>query len=200
MDDESEEHGLNTEWRVQLRWKWYFRGRCGRWGRKWQQLEQYYFSTSKSNASILNSNRLRLTLTRLISNSNRLRQDSTKLGLNWIRRQLKLFFHASSCKNKTTEINDLIVEKNADIIFISEIWLKDSDGITMNALVPNGFSIAYRNRKFRTNGGVAIIYRSSLMVLSTNNDFSFFESCHVKFQTPDSKVCFFLCIYMLKPW
>ena len=106
--------------------------------------------------------------------------------------------NARSCKNKTTEINDLIVEKNADVVFISETWLKDNDNITVTALLPNNFDIVYSNRKSRTGGGVAIIYRNCLKVLPTSyvsNDFTSFESCHLKVETPDSKICFFSCIY-----
>ena len=109
-----------------------------------------------------------------------------------------LYLNARSCKNKTIEINDLIVESNADVIFISETWLKDKDNITVTALLPNNFDIVYRNRKFREGGGVAIIYRNCLKVLPSayiSNDFSSFESCYLKVQTPDSKVCFFSCIY-----
>ena len=109
-----------------------------------------------------------------------------------------LYINARSCKNKSTEINDLIIEKNADIVFITETWLKDTDIITLNALVPSGFSIIFKNRKLRVGGGVAIIYKSSLKVLPTTyvpKDYSSFEACHVKIQTPDSKVCFFSCVY-----
>ena len=109
-----------------------------------------------------------------------------------------IYLNSRSCRNKTTEINDLIIEKNADLVFISETWLKDNDCTITKNLVPPSYSIVSRNRKSRTGGGVAIIYRTSFTVLSTSyvrNDFSSFESCHIKIKTLDSKTCFFTCIY-----
>ena len=35
-----------------------------------------------------------------------------------------LYLNAQSCNNKYTEVNDLIVEKNADLVFITETWVK----------------------------------------------------------------------------
>ena len=34
-----------------------------------------------------------------------------------------IYLNARSCRNKTLEINDLISEKNADLLFISGTWL-----------------------------------------------------------------------------
>ena len=109
-----------------------------------------------------------------------------------------LYLNARSCNNKTTEINDLIVEKNVDIIFISETWLKNNDSITISNLTPNGFSIINKNRQSRSGGGVAIIYRSSLEIISTKfvtDDFLSFECVSLKVKTSDSKSCFLSCIY-----
>ena len=108
-----------------------------------------------------------------------------------------LYLNARSCNNKASEINELIIEKNADIIFISETWLKNNDTITISNLVPRGFSIINKNRQSRSGGGVAIIYRSSLEILSTkfDSDFSSFECFCLKVRTSDSKSCFLSCIY-----
>ena len=75
--------------------------------------------------------------------------------------------------------------------------MKDNDNITVANLVPNGFNIVYRNRKNRSGGGVAIIYRSSIEILSSKfeTDFSTFESICLKIRTPDHKSCFLSCIY-----
>ena len=109
-----------------------------------------------------------------------------------------IYLNARSCNNKTTEINDLIIEKNADITFISETWLKDNDNITVTNLVPKGFSIINKNRKSRSGGDVAIIYKSSLEILSNKivtDEFSSFECISIKVKTADSKSCFLSCIY-----
>ena len=106
--------------------------------------------------------------------------------------------NARSVRNKTTEINDFIIEQNADILLISETWLKDNDVSVTKSLLPPGYSIVSRNRKIRSGGGVAIVYRNCFKVLTTsyvNNEFSSFECCHLKVQTSDSKTCLFSCIY-----
>ena len=59
-----------------------------------------------------------------------------------------VYLNARSCNNKTIEINDLIVEKNADLVFISETWLRPyDDNITLANLLPNGFQVININRQ-----------------------------------------------------
>ena len=108
-----------------------------------------------------------------------------------------LYLNARSCNNKVTEINDLIIEKNADLVFITETWFKDKDNTTISNLLPYGFEIIYKNRQSRSGGGVAIIYRSTLDIVKCDilNDFSTFESCYLKIKSHCLKNCFFACIY-----
>ena len=92
----------------------------------------------------------------------------------------------------------LLLKKNADLVFISETWLRTyDDNITLANLLPNGFQVININRQSRTGGGVAIIYRSSIEILETVPlpEFSTFESCHLKIKTADSKSCYLSCIY-----
>ena len=100
-----------------------------------------------------------------------------------------LYLNTRSCKNKVTEINDLIIEKDADLVFITETWLKDSDNITKHILAPPGYNMINKNRQGRSGGGVAIIYRSSFeIVLNDVNTsvFNSFEHCCFKILTNDS--------------
>ena len=64
-----------------------------------------------------------------------------KTRRGWRHRPLppRPFPHTASCWNKTTEINDLIIEKNADLVFISETLLKDND-----------FLQSYQHHMFKT--------------------------------------------------
>ncbi len=91
----------------------------------------------------------------------------------------------------------MIVEKNADLVFITETWVKNDDKVTISNLVPNGFDIVFINRKLRTGGGVAIIYRSTINIISIDfpTDFLTFEMCCLKIKTSTSKSCFHSCVY-----
>ena len=108
-----------------------------------------------------------------------------------------LYLNARSCNNKVTEINDLIIEKNADLVFITETWFKDKDNTTISNLLPYGFEIIYKNRQSRSGGGVAIIYRSTLDIIKCDitNDFCTFESFYLKIKSQCLKHCFF-CMYL----
>ena len=96
-----------------------------------------------------------------------------------------IYLNARSCRNKTLEINNLILEKNADLLFISETWLSKDDSVFTNEMLPNGYDILSQPRLSRSGGGVAIIYRASL--IHPNSDFKLFnlrslllKNCHPK--------------------
>ena len=98
-----------------------------------------------------------------------------------------LYFNAQSCGNKTIEINDLIVETNADLVFITETWITSNDTVKLNEMVPNGYDILLQHRVSRSGGGVAIIYRLSLDVsILPSPAFSTFEICCLKLKMPNS--------------
>lgn len=73
------------------------------------------------------------------------------------------YTNAQSVKNKTDDIVDLIQEKNIDMLFITETWLKATgDEPIMKDLTPPNFKIKSFPRQHRTGGGIAVIYRASL--------------------------------------
>ena len=80
-----------------------------------------------------------------------------------------IYLNARSCRNKTLDINYLILEKNADLLFISETWLSKDDSVFTNEMLPNGYKILSQPRLSRSGGGVAIIYRASLKVITISN-------------------------------
>ena len=110
-----------------------------------------------------------------------------------------LYCNARSCSNKTLEINDIIVEKNADLMFISESWIKATDEVKIKELVPDGYKIHILARTLRSGGGVAIIYRKSLQIsLLTLQSHSTFETCSLKIKTPNGSIhC--SCVYRPSP-
>ena len=106
--------------------------------------------------------------------------DSTSKHLNI------LYMNARSCRNKSNEINDLILDTKSDIVFITETWFKSSgDEVKISETVPPGYKYILDCREDRSGGGTAIIYREHFKVLPTEIDklcFKSFQQCSLKFQ------------------
>ena len=81
---------------------------------------------------------------------------------NFIERSTKcniMYFNAHSVCNKTTRISDLIVESNADIVFITETWLTGKgDEVIKADLRPPGYKLHSNPRCTGRGGGVCVIY------------------------------------------
>ena len=76
------------------------------------------------------------------------------------------YFNARSVCNKSNELNDFIVDNRLDICAITETWLTgdgERDQIVCGTLTPNGYKLDTLSRKTGKGGGVAILYKSSLM-------------------------------------
>ncbi|GFS01224.1 reverse transcriptase-like protein [Elysia marginata] len=68
-----------------------------------------------------------------------------------------------SCRNKTYEIQDIILEEELDILCLTETWLSEAGDENIIAdLTPPGFSTRSFTRTVRRGGGVAFVYRSNL--------------------------------------
>ena len=100
-----------------------------------------------------------------------------------------IYLNARSCRNKTLEINDLILKKNADLLFISETWLSKDESVFTNEMLPNSYDILSQPRLSRSGGAVAIIYRASLKVITISiSSCSTFEACCLKIVTPSNSL------------
>ncbi len=89
--------------------------------------------------------------------------------------------NAQSVKNKALSVADFILERNIDVLGITETWLgSDIDGTVLQHLVPTGYDIHHVPRPgSRRGGGVAVLYKSGLIVSvigsSANSQFTHFE-------------------------
>ena len=74
-------------------------------------------------------------------------------------------FNARSVRNKTTCIQDLVIEKHYDILGLTETWLneKDESDIT-SSLTPNGYKFYHKPRCGKHGGGVGVLIRSNIKV------------------------------------
>ena len=64
--------------------------------------------------------------------------------------------------NKTITIYDYILDKNVDVMIITESWLGDDDPVIIGECTPLGYSFLNFNRSGDKHGGIAIISKSSL--------------------------------------
>jgi len=69
-----------------------------------------------------------------------------------------------SCRNKTQDVINIIDDHDIHILVITETWLSHPcDDPIMKAMTPVGFEIKSFPRVGRTGGGIAILYKSSLV-------------------------------------
>ena len=80
-----------------------------------------------------------------------------------------LLLNARSIRNKTTEIRELVYERNLDIVFIVETWLNGdvSDGPSIVDLVPPGYKFINLPRTDAVGGGIGVIHKANATVKTT---------------------------------
>uniref|UniRef100_A0A670JC50 Reverse transcriptase domain-containing protein n=1 Tax=Podarcis muralis TaxID=64176 RepID=A0A670JC50_PODMU len=74
-----------------------------------------------------------------------------------------LLCNARSMIHKSTAIHDLIMDGGLDLACVTETWLDEADGPVLAAACPPGFSYAQQPRSCGWGGGVAVIFRKSLV-------------------------------------
>jgi len=98
--------------------------------------------------------------------------------------------------DKPALIQDFIIDKQADMLVVTESWLTpDSPPSALNLLTPPNYSILHTPRSSGRGGGIAAIFRSSYScsIIKTAL-FSTFEHMLLKF-TFSSKSYLFLTVY-----
>ena len=80
--------------------------------------------------------------------------------------------NAQSIKNKDQLIADYLLNEHIDVAIVTETWLKDADDIWLQGceLNKNGYKISCSNRRNRQGGGVALIYKDSLIIKMLKKD------------------------------
>lgn len=63
-----------------------------------------------------------------------------------------------SVRNKTTDLLELIAEKNIDLLGINETWLGLSDIRTVNELTSTGYHFIHNHRVGKSSGGDGLLY------------------------------------------
>ena len=108
--------------------------------------------------------------------------------------------NARSVRNKAMHIFDHIVETKTDIMIITESWLNDQgDEVTLNNLIPEGYTYELANRQNKRGGGILVIHRTSLLIKPSKTIvYKSFECLEIIFNTANSHYRF-ICIYRPPP-
>ena len=72
--------------------------------------------------------------------------------------------NCESCNNKTADLVDYIIEKDLEICCLTETWLREDDSLTPFHLCPVGYNICSFPHQCRIGGGVAVVYKDTLLL------------------------------------
>ena len=76
--------------------------------------------------------------------------------------------NAQSIRPKVCDLNDVITERQLDLLIITETWIKSTDGdygMLINQLCPLGFNYLNKPRAGKkSGGGFGLVYRKSLNI------------------------------------
>ena len=75
--------------------------------------------------------------------------------------------NSRSVRNTAELIRDYIVDRDLDIVCITETWLSTSDTAVINALTPEGYNFRHLPRTDLRGGGVGMLYKSSFLLCSS---------------------------------
>ena len=75
--------------------------------------------------------------------------------------------NSRSVRNKAELIRDYIVDRDLDIVCITEKWLSTSDTAVINALTPEGYNFRNLPRTDRRGGVVGVLYKPSFHLCSS---------------------------------
>ena len=90
--------------------------------------------------------------------------------------------NARSIGNKSDEISEVILDKDLDILVITETWMKkgDTDSFAARNMTPNGYQLLHTPRLKKPGGGVAVIMKKTLHAeVQDIENYSTFETMEV---------------------
>ena len=75
---------------------------------------------------------------------------------------LMVYLNAQSCRNKASELNDLVTDHDIDIFLLTETWLKEQGDEAQKAeMTPAGYILKSFPRKNRRGGGLAFLMKKN---------------------------------------
>ncbi len=66
-----------------------------------------------------------------------------------------------SLYGKGTLLSDIMIERNLDLLFLTETWQMPDDFIELNLLTPPGYSYLTKPRLTGRGGGLAVVFKNN---------------------------------------
>ena len=110
---------------------------------------------------------------------------------------LMVYLNAQSCRNKASELNDLVIDHDIDTLLLTETWLKEQGDEAQKAeMTPAGYVLKSFHRKNRRGGGLAFLMKKSLekhvvMKSLAVSTFEAFEACVVYNNVSVTLICLY---------
>ncbi len=67
-------------------------------------------------------------------------------------------FNARSVNNKALLLSDIITDRKLDLLFLTESWHKQNDGLLFNQITPEGYGLFDLPRLTGRGGGIIVVY------------------------------------------
>ena len=109
--------------------------------------------------------------------------------------QLKCgLINCQSIRNKTIDINTLIVENCFDLLFVTETWLQERNPALVAEMTPSTHSFISNPRINRTGGGVGVFVRKNIKTIKVvkSPNFTTFEYITITLNTANRNISFVL--------
>ena len=106
--------------------------------------------------------------------------------------------NSRSVKNKSSVLKDFVVDKDIDVLALTETWLRPGnfDCVEIGDLSPTGYDLILVSRESR-GGGVGLLFKESLYIICKNSEwntsFQSFEFLDARFKS--SKMIRIIIIY-----
>ena len=91
-------------------------------------------------------------------------------------------FNVRSVCNKSATLKEYVIDKEIDLLAITETWLTENEKIAINDLCPEGYSFLKEPRKHAKGGGIGLFYRNLLDIkrIIVHQTIKTFEYMHVE--------------------
>ena len=108
-----------------------------------------------------------------------------------------LCFNSQPCRQKATDIHELIIDNDADVLLLTETWLyPQDDEAYIAAMTPAGYDFHSFPRSGSRGGGIAFITRTNLSKFVTFRplDYTSFESVEMSLGISHASCLFCLLV------
>lgn len=72
-----------------------------------------------------------------------------------------ILLNAQSVCNKATTVHEHVLDQKADLVFLTETWLKPNNSAVIHEMTPPGYTFTGKCRTTKRGGGVGLLHKSA---------------------------------------